>query len=178
MRQVRPDRTEVLTAVGVAGWAAAFLVPDAGALAVAIPLYGLAGLLCRREPVVAGTLVVAAEIGLELVGVSGENPAGTVAILLTTFCLGRHRGDLPGALPVLALAVVSAGRDGFAAPTLLFVASLLGAIWTGGLLVRRRAVGSAAASAEAAALAGADPAAYADRLVAEERARLAGEILG
>ena len=178
MRRARPGRTEGLLALAAGGSAAAFLVPDARGIAVAVPLYGLAALLSRREPVLAGTLVVAAEVGQELVGVSGENPAGTVAIVLTIFCLGRYRGDVPGALPALALALVMAGRDGFAVPTLLFVTVLLGAIWTAGLLVRRRAQRSAAAAAEAAALWSTDSTAAADRVVAEERARLAGEILG
>lgn len=164
-------------AVGAAGWASAFLVPDLRALGVAIPLYALSAVLCRIEPVVAGALVVVAEIGQELVGVSGENPAGIVAVLLTTFCLGRFRGNVAGAVPVAALAMAMAGRDGFAVPTLLFATVLLGAVWTGGLLVRQRAARSAAAAVEAAELACTDPAAVTERLVAEERARLAGEIL-
>lgn len=164
-------------AVGAAGWASAFLVPDLRALGVAIPLYALSAVLCRIEPVVAGVLVVVAEIGQELVGVSGENPAGIVAVLLTTFCLGRFRGNVAGAVPVAALAVAMAGRDGFAVPTLLFATVLLGAVWAGGLLVRQRAARSAAAAVEAAELACTDPSTVTERLVAEERARLAGEIL-
>lgn len=168
----------MLLALTTSGSAAAFLVPDVGGMAVAVPLYALACLLCRRGPIVAGTLVVAAEIGQELVGVSGENPAGLLPAGVTTFCLGRYRGDVPAALPVVALALAMAARDGFAVPTLLFVTVLLGAVWTAGLLVRRRAQRSVAAVAEAAALGAADPAAESDRLVAEERARLAGDILG
>ena len=60
MRRARPTWVEALAAAGAAGAAAAFLVPDVRGIAVAVPLYGLAGLLCRREPVVAGSLVVAA----------------------------------------------------------------------------------------------------------------------
>ena len=97
---------------------------------------------------------------------------------MTTFCLGRFRGDVPGAIPVVALALAMAGRDGFAVPTLLFVTVLLGAVWTGGLLVRRRAARSAAAAARGRGTGEHRSRRAADRLVAEERARLAGEILG
>jgi signal transduction histidine kinase len=177
MRQVRPGRVEQWLALASGGWAVAFLMPDVGAVAVVAPLYAVAGLLCRQLPLVAGAIVVAGEVAQEALGVSGENPASTVAVVVVTFGLGRFRGDPVAAVPTVTLAVAMAGRDGFAVPTLVFVTVLLGTVWTVGLLVRRRAERSAAAAEEAAALGRTDPAAVAEVLVAEERARLAGEIL-
>ena len=78
----------MLAAVTAAGWAAAFLIPDLRAAAVTVPLYALAGLLCRREPLTAGALVAAAELAQALLGVNQENPASTLAVLLTTFWAG------------------------------------------------------------------------------------------
>lgn len=178
MRPGRPGWTEVLAAAGSGGWAAAFLVPDARAVTAVAPLCAASVLVCRRAPLTAGALVVAAEVAQWWLGVPSENPASIVTGLLTTFCLGRYRADPAGTALVMALALVMAGRDGFAVPTPLFVAVLLCAVWTAGRLVGRRAARAAAAEAETAELQRADPAALATRLVAEERARLAGETLG
>jgi signal transduction histidine kinase len=142
-----------------------------------VPLFATAGALCRRAPLAAGAVLVLAEFAQALLGVRTENPASTVAVLATAFCLGRYRSDLLGLVPLAALDLAMAGREGFAVPTLLFVTLLLGAVWTTGRLLRRRTERAEAAGAEAAALGRADPAAHVERLVADERARLAGEIL-
>lgn len=177
MSWARPARTELLTSAASAAWAAASLLPDSLALAALVPLFALAGLLCRRAPLAAGAVVVLAEGAQWLLGLNPENPASTVAVVATVFCLGRFRGDLLGLLPVVALGLTSAGRDGFAVPALLFMTILLGVIWTTGRLVRRNTERAGAAAIEAADLSRLDPAVHAQRVVADERARLAGEIL-
>lgn len=167
----------MVAAVASAAFAAVFLAPDWPAVVVLAPLYALAVVLVRRAPLLAGAGVVVADVAQWLLGVPSENPASTVAVLVTTFALGRYRPDLLGLLPLVALALVGAGRDGFAIPTLLFMTVLLGTIWTTGLLVRRRTERAQAAAEEAAALGSSDPAAHAALLVADERARLAGDLL-
>jgi signal transduction histidine kinase len=175
---LRPQRYDLLAGAAGGAWAAAFLVPDRLAAAVLVPAYAAVAWAAVRHPVLAGYAAVGAELAQEALGVPGDNPASTVAVVLTAVALGRHAGAVAGGLPLLLLAAAMSGRDGFAVPTVLFVTLLLGALWAAGRLIARRTARAAAARRAAADLAATDPAARAERLVAEERARLAGETLG
>jgi hypothetical protein len=66
-------RTELLVAVTVAAWAAAFLAGE-GALVAFAPLLGLATLPYRRWPVTAALAVAAVVLAAILAGVPEESP--------------------------------------------------------------------------------------------------------
>jgi signal transduction histidine kinase len=178
MSPPRPTRHELFMAAGCAVWAGVFLFPHWLWVGVLMPAYGVAVLPYRRAPVLAGYAVFAAELTQWALGVPGENPASGAAVVVTVFCLGRYDTRVTGVIPLALLAVAMAGRDGFAAPTAVFVTVLLGGIWLVGVSVRRRAEGARAAGRAVTDLAAADPVAAAARVGAEERARLAGEALG
>ncbi|ODU05407.1 MAG: hypothetical protein ABS81_07615 [Pseudonocardia sp. SCN 72-86] len=82
------------------------------------------------------------------------------------------------AVPVLvAFAVVAAARDDFLLVTALFSLAVLGAVAGIGAVVRRRAEQARRSVEEADVLAARDAVVLAARVVADERARLAGEVL-
>jgi signal transduction histidine kinase len=174
----RPQRYELLAGAAGGTWAVAFLVPDWRAVAVLAPALAAVAAATRRHPVAAGYGLALAEALQELVGVPVENPASTVAVVLAATALGRHASPAAGALPLTLYVAAVSARDGFAPPTVLFVTLLVCALWGAGRLVARRTARAAAARRAATDLAATDPAARAERLVAEERARLAGETLG
>jgi signal transduction histidine kinase len=93
-------------------------------------------------------------------------------------CTGRHAPAWWLALPTITLPAVAFVRDDQNPASPVFLLTVVLVAWAAGRLVRRRAESATAARAEAAELASADPAARTARLVADERARLAGEALG
>jgi signal transduction histidine kinase len=172
-----PTRHELMLAFSAAAWTGVFLSPHWLWVAVLVPAYAAAVLPCRRSPVIAGYAVVGAELTQWALDVPSDNPANLFAILLTVFCLGRYGGGIAAVAPVALLALAMTGRDGFAVPTGAFVTVVLAGIWTLGVLVRRRTKQAHAAWQAVTDLAGTDPVSQAAWLVAEERARLAGEAL-
>jgi signal transduction histidine kinase len=178
MSVIRPAHGEVALALLCAAWAAAFLVPDWPTAVVSAPLVGLAVLPHRRRPAVAA-LALAGLLLLSqwLAGTPSENPWPIAAVFVVTYALGRHaepasRGAVP--LAVLALALVAADP---ALPTIVFGFVLLGSVWGFGYLVRWRSSAASRATAASAELAAVDPTVRAEQVVAEERARLAGDAL-
>jgi signal transduction histidine kinase len=169
-------RIELAVGAGAAVWAAAFLAGEAAALAFA-PLLGLATLPYRRRPVAAALAVAAVTLTAIASGVSEESPASLGAGLTVTYALGRYAAGPAAYAPVLALAAALIAVDGFTIADAVFVTFVLTATWTCGRLVRRRTEHAAAAAATAATLAAQDPDALAAAVVAEERARLAGDAL-
>jgi signal transduction histidine kinase len=170
-------RTELLVAAAAAAWAAAFLAGE-GALVLFAPLFGLATLPYRRRPVVAALAVAAVTLAAILAGVSEEDAASLGAGLTTMFALGRYVSGPTAYAPVPVLALALTVVDGLTVADGVFVMFVLTATWTCGRLVRRGAERADRAAATAAELAARDPAELAAAVVAEERARLAGDALG
>jgi len=169
-------RTELGLAVVSAVWAAVFLAGE-GAVVVFAPLLGLVVLPHRRYPIGAVLAVSVVVLAVGAAGVSEENPATLAAGLVVTYALGRHTSGAVAYLPVLALALALTAVGGPVLVDVIFVVFVLTATWTSGRLVRRRSERALTAVAAAAELAGRDPAALAAGVVAQERARLAGDAL-
>lgn len=174
----RPLRGDLVTAAACGGWAMAFLVFDTPvAAAVVSPLIALAALSARRHPLLVALLTCGLNSLAEGLGVSVQNQALLPVLLVAAYALGRWAA--PGAA-LLALAVfelsVLAGH-GMGPVDALFAAVVGGAPWVFGRLVRRRTAAAVDARQHAAELAARDPAMLAQRAVAEERARLAGQAL-
>jgi signal transduction histidine kinase len=170
-------RTDLLIAAVCAAWAAVFLADDGAAVALA-PLLGLAVLPARRHPVPA-TLAVSLVIAAIYAGGASEEDQSTLAAgLYVVYTLGRHASGVRGYLPVLALTAALTAPYGAAVVDVVFVMWLLTTTWGCGRLLRLRTERAARAAAVAAELAARDPAVLAARVVAEERARLAGDALG
>ena len=169
-------RRDIGIAAVCAVWAAAFLAGEGAALAFA-PLFGVAVLPARRHPVAAILAASAVTLATLASGVSEESPASLAAGLFATYALGRHTGGASGYAPVLALAAALTVIDGAAVADVVFVLFILTATWSCGHLVRRHTERAADAAATAAELATRDPAVVAAAVVAEERARLAGDAL-
>ncbi len=159
-----------------AAWAAVFLAGEGAALAFA-PLFGLAVLPARTHPVAATLAVSAVTFATLAAGVSEESPASLAAGLFAIYTLGRHTHGVAGYAPVLALGAALTATDGAAAADIVFVLFILTATWGCGRLVRRRTERAERAAATAAELAARDPERIAARVVAEERARIAGDAL-
>jgi signal transduction histidine kinase len=170
------SRTELAVSAAVAVWAAAFLAGEGAALAFA-PLLGLATLPYRRRPAAATVAVAAVALATAASGVSEENPSSLAAGFTVTFALGRHGSGARSFAPVVVLTFALIGVGGFNPADLVFVLFILSLTWTCGRLVRLRTQRAERASATAARLAAQDPAVLARRVVAEERARLAGDAL-
>ena len=169
-------RTELAVAVVAAVWAAVFLAGEGAAVAFA-PLFGLATLPYRRRPAAASVAVAAVALATAASGVSEENPSSLAAGFTVTFALGRHGSGALSFAPVLVLTFALIAVGGFTVADLVFVLFILSLTWTCGRLVRLRTQRAERASATAARLAAQDPVALARRVVAEERARLAGDAL-
>jgi signal transduction histidine kinase len=167
---------ELAVAAVAAVWAAVFLAGEGAAVAFA-PLFGVATLPYRRRPAVASLAVAAVTVATSASGVSEENPASLASGLTVMYALGRFGSGALSYAPVLVLTFALIAVDGFAAADLVFVLFVLTLTWTSGRLVRRRTERAQIAAATAARLAAQDPAALARTVVAEERARLAGEAL-
>lgn len=169
-------RTELAVAALAAGWAAVFLAGEGAPVAFA-PLFGLATLPYRRRPAVAAVAVAAVAVATFAGGVSEENPASLAAGLTVMFALGRHGSGARSYAPVVVLTFALIGVGGFAVADLVFVLFMLSLTWTCGRLVRLRTRRAERAAAVAARLAAQDPVGLARAVVAEERARLAGDAL-
>lgn len=174
----RPGRTELLITALAVLWAGALLVPDRTALAVTAVLYGSTLPFFRVVPPLAVAGLLTGELALWALGVSGEQPVSLPTFLVSLFGLGRWARPWWLVLPGAGLPAVAFVRDDFNVASLVFVAVLVCATWTVGRLVTRRDASAAAAHRDAAELARTDPADRARRLVAKERARLAGDALG
>jgi len=170
-------RTEIAVAAVCAAWAAASLAGE-GWFVLAAPVFGAAVLPFRRRPVLATVAVSVASLALFAAGVSEENPVTLAAGLVVAYGLGRHAPALHAPVPLAALAAGLTAVDGIRAVDAVFVAFVLGVTWACGHLVRRSALRASRAAEHAAELAARDPAALAERAVAEERARIAGDALG
>ncbi len=177
MRITRPSSEEAALALGCTAWDLAFLLRHDPALAPVALVTGLAVLACRRRPLVAGAAVAGVLVTQMLLGVPSEDPSGLAAALVVAYALGRHTAP-PASLAVLAAVAGALAVSDPTGATVAFVGVLAGGVWTTGHLVRRRTQRATAAAAVAVDLAAVDPAARAARVVAEERARLAGEVLG
>jgi signal transduction histidine kinase len=169
-------RTELAVAAVAAAWAAVFLAGEGAAVAFAA-LYGVATLPYRRHPAGATLAVAAVAVATFASGVSEENPASLASALTVMYALGRHGSGALSYTPVLVLTFALIAVDGFAAADLAFTLFVLSFTWASGRLVRRRTEHARTAAATAARLAAQDPSVLARRVVAEERARLAGEAL-
>ena len=159
-------------------WAFIFLrAVDLAAGVVLGLLLAVALLFVRRQTVASGLAVAAAIVaGRFAFGVPGDNPWFLAGALVGLYAVGRH-GAPPAMLPVLLpfwAAFVSLD------PTMatgLFAVVLVGGPWALGHVLRRRSARADRAGEHAAALARVDPDARAQRVVAEERARLAAHVL-
>ncbi len=173
----RPSSEEAALALGCAAWDLAFVLGHDPALAPVALVTGLAVLAHRRRPLLASAGVAGVLVAQMLLGVPAESPSGVAAALVVTYSLGRHATP-PASLALLAVVAGALAVSDPTVPTVAFVGVLAGGVWTIGHLVRRRTQRAAAAAAAVADLSALDPAARATRAVAEERARLAGEVLG
>jgi signal transduction histidine kinase len=177
MNVLWPRVGEAVLAAICALWAAFFLAAEGSGVLLAAPLAGLAVLPYRRRPVLAGLAVAAlAAVHTWLLAVPSENPSLLAALFVVVYALGRYAMLARSAAPALLLLAAFVAGDP-TVPTLVFGTLLFSAIWGFGRLVRRRTDAAEQATATAAELADLDPAARARQVVAEERARLAGEAL-
>jgi signal transduction histidine kinase len=166
-----------VVATACAAWAAVLLLGEGPALAFA-PVLGLAVVHYRRRPIASALGVASVTLALHLSGVSEENAASVAAGLTVTYALGRHSPGARGYAPVLVLGLALTIVDWLTVADAVFVGFVLTGTWACGRLVRRRTHGARRASAAAAELADRDPEVLAAQVVAEERARLAGDALG
>ena len=171
-------RGDIAMALLVGAWAFTLLRAFDSAAAVVLGLLVVAALLfVRRHTVVSGFAVAAVIAAANFAfGVPSDNPWFLAAALVALYAAGRH-GAPPATLPVpVAFWAVLASLDPTMA-TALFAVVLVGAPWALGHVLRRRAARADRAGEQAAALARVDPDARAQRVVAEERARLAADVL-
>lgn len=173
-----PRVGEAVLAAACALWAAFFLAAVGTGALLTAPLAGLAVLPYRRRPVVAALAVAAlAAVHAWLLAVPSENPSLLAALFVVVYTLGRYATLASSAAPALLLLLAAFVAGDPTVPTLVFGTLLFSAILGFGRLVRRRTDAAEQATATAAELADLDPAARARQVVAEERARLAGEAL-
>ncbi|MFA9429199.1 sensor histidine kinase [Egicoccus sp. AB-alg2] len=169
-------RLEAALAAGCVASDALLLAAEGLGPVLSAPLSGLVVLGFRRAPLVAGLSTAGLHLLRAALGVPAESPAGMAVFLIVAYALGRYADRAGG----LAVAGVLAAAQWATDPTLatgLFVVVLVGTIWVCGYLVRRRTLGAEQAAEVAAELAATDPQVTAAQVVAEERARLAGEAL-
>lgn len=160
-------------------WAFTFLRSGDLAGAVVLGLLLTVAVLVVRQQTVASGLAIAAVIaaGRFAFDVPGDNPWFLAGALVGLYAAGRH-GAPRATLPVfVAFWAALVSLDPTMA-TALFAGVLVGAPWALGYALRRRSAQADRASEQAAALARVDPDARAQRVVAEERARLAADVLG
>ena len=169
-------RADLLIAAVCAAWAAAFLADDGASVAFA-PLLGLAVLPARRHPAAAALAAATVILATFLSGVSEEDQSTLAAGLYVTYTLGRHTRGAIGYAPVVALAAALTVTGDTAVADVVFILFVLTTTWGCGRLLGRRTERARRAAAAAAELAARDPALIAARVVAEERARLAGDAL-
>lgn len=172
----RPTLGELAAAGACSAWAAGFLAGEQPRALVLAPLVFLAVLPSRRHPAAAAVGVAVVGLLIAAAGVSAENPASVAAGLTVAYACGRHAGTGAGLAGVAVLAAALSGVA-FAVPDFVFIATVCGATWAAGRLVRRRTDAARRAAAEASDLAARNPDAQAAQVVAEERGRLAGDAL-
>jgi signal transduction histidine kinase len=167
-----------LAALLSACWAAGFLVAEGAVPAVLLGgSLGLAMLPLRRLPLLGGVAVAIVVAAGTVIGVPADNAWSLPGWLIALYAVGRcSRGPWPSvAVGVLLWAALVWAEPTL--PTLLF-----GAVFTAVPLALGRGVAQRSALAERAAqrhreLATVDVEAQAGRVVAEERARLAADVL-
>lgn len=171
-------RRDVGKALAGGVWALACLVSAEPAAAVVLPAALMVALASvRRHPVVGGVGVAAVmAAGHVAFGVPADNPWNLAAALIGTYTVGRH-GTGRAAVPVIAAFWAVFVWDDPTLPTALFAAVLAGAPWALGAALRQRVRQAVRATERAAALARVDATARAQQVVAEERARLAADVL-
>jgi signal transduction histidine kinase len=178
MELLRSWRTELVLALLAVGTAVAFAIPH-GAEALLITPLLLLVLAYRRRPLLAALGVVAVLVLESAAGVPEDNPGGLLALLVVAYGLGRYGGWRVSAtmLVVWLVTVAAISSPEFRVGNVIFGTVVVVGPWVFGFLVGRRDEAASSAAAEADALAGLDPAARAAQVVAEERARLAAEVV-
>lgn len=165
-----------MIAVLVGVWTAGFLIENP-LLALAVAVVATATvLIVPVQPLVGGILAVLASI----LTVIGDVPFGSIDLVALFAVVGLVMGRImrhawPGALATAGFAVTSAWRDGLTIEKTMLCLCVFGSFWVFGRVVRARAQNAEAAVAAAIELAQRNPDAEAERAVAENRERLAGE---
>ncbi|MGY1915852.1 sensor histidine kinase [Blastococcus sp. SYSU DS0973] len=175
MDLIRSWGAELGVALACGAWVAVFVAEPEQALLLG-PATVVAVLPFRRRPLPAGAAAVAYQLLAWSAGVPLENPALLAPLLVVAFALRRYDTSAWG-LVLLAGGVAAVVARQPTVANLLFVGLLVGGTAAFGAAVRRRDDDARAAAATAAELRDRDPAETARRVVAEERARLAGETL-
>ncbi|MFT4163698.1 MAG: histidine kinase [Microlunatus sp.] len=174
---VRPTREEAVLALAGFGWVTVGLwgLPVACLVVGVLAAAGLS--VSRRRPRVAAGLVFAGSLLATFLGVPSENPATVLPVAVVVYGLGRWAGWWAAGLGLVAFLGSARSADPLVG-TLVFCMLLYGCLWGFGRMVAAKTNRAAAAQQRAARVGGQDPRAVADAVVAEERARLAGDIAG
>lgn len=172
----RPTSEEVVLALAGLAWELAWLWdrPLAAALVGAASATGLA--ISRRHPRPAAALVLVGCLLTSALGVPSENPATLFPLAVAVYGLGRWTGPWAG---IIGLAVFEASLvwAGEGLPTLIFACFMYGLFWGFGRLVAAKSARATTARQRAEQVGAQDPRTVAEAVVAEERARLAADIV-
>jgi signal transduction histidine kinase len=169
----RPSPADAVLAALCGVTVAAFMLPTTmWAVPVALVTAALI-LVVPQRPLIAGLLLAA----LCLTGMrTGENAAYLVPYFIGVYSLGRYAPPRRGSLVALCFAIVSLGS--WDPGAIAFAVILTGCIFAYGRVVQLRAQKAGHARRSAAELQATDAGILASRVVADERARLAGQSLG
>jgi signal transduction histidine kinase len=169
-------RGQWLIALGAGAWVVGFLAQQRPAVYVVAPLV-LVGLLALRRFPLSATLGLAATQGLaSALGVPTDNPAGLAPVVLALYTVGRHAAARYGPVAIGAFVVAILVPD-LSAPTAAFGLIVCGCMWLFGWVVRRRTESADTSREAAEALRATDLTSVTQRVVAEERRRLATDVM-
>lgn len=168
MRPRRPTLLDALLALALVGLTIATLVPGTSAPALALAILAVAPVALRQRAPVATLLVVAAALAAYTLLGYGAWPTGALGLVVAIFTAATLRPPGAGLVTLPAVAVVvllPRVRDATVSwPEVVQALLVLGCAWAVGDGTRRWSSAAQAAAARA------------ERLVAEERIRIAREL--
>lgn len=177
MRLRRPSLAELVVAAACGLWVALFLMPTTAWASVAALAIAALTVVLPQRPVIAATALAVLQWGLALVHLTDENPALVAPFTIAVYSLGRHARLWPGIAVALAFALSALVESPPPSATLAFALLMTAAVFAYGRVVRQRARTAGRSRAIASRLQATDAASVAERIVADERARLGGQAL-
>lgn len=175
---IRPRREEAVLAMAGLGWVTAWLWGQPVTTVVVVAVASASGLLVsRRCPRAAAWLVLSSCVLVAASGVPSDNPATLLPATVVVYGLGRWAGGFAAGCGLVVFVGAIGWADALAPPTMVFGAILYACFWGFGRLVAVKSARAVAARQRASKVGGQDPRVIADAVVAEERTRLANDIV-